>query len=233
MFFDYTLLKWVKSIADSRHNDEGLFELLMASTLLTSIATCLSALLMIWFSMSVSIKMFRKMLYKVCHAPINLYFDVTPTGVILNRFSKDINMLDIMIPFQIRAQISNYLVVISAIAVTAYNVIWVLAIVPFIIIILILIMKKFSRTLKEASRMESITASPILTHLGETINGASTIRTYEKVELFQKQQSKLLDQRIAAMIVKRGIQSWFNIRINLISVFLMCFTYMYCVSPYF
>lgn len=34
------------------------------------------------------------MITKVLRAPINLYFDVTPTGTILNRFSKDLTVLD-------------------------------------------------------------------------------------------------------------------------------------------
>ena len=35
-----------------------------------------------------------KMLTKIMNAPINLYFDRTPSGRILNRFSKDINKVD-------------------------------------------------------------------------------------------------------------------------------------------
>jgi len=31
------------------------------------------------------------MITKVLGAPINLFFDVTPTGLIINRFSKDID----------------------------------------------------------------------------------------------------------------------------------------------
>jgi len=36
----------------------------------------------------------EKMFRRVLSAPINIYFDKTPTGVILNRFSKDINLID-------------------------------------------------------------------------------------------------------------------------------------------
>jgi len=36
----------------------------------------------------------REMLNKVLSAPINLYYDVTPIGQILNRFSKDLDVLD-------------------------------------------------------------------------------------------------------------------------------------------
>ena len=36
----------------------------------------------------------EEMLKKTWNAPINLYFDKTPSGRILNRFSKDINKMD-------------------------------------------------------------------------------------------------------------------------------------------
>jgi ABC-type multidrug transport system fused ATPase/permease subunit len=44
------------------------------------------------FSMSFrsSRKIHRKMITHVLNAPMNLFFDVTPTGTILNRFSKDL-----------------------------------------------------------------------------------------------------------------------------------------------
>ena len=34
------------------------------------------------------------MLAKVLRAPINLFYDVTPIGKILNRFSKDLQVMD-------------------------------------------------------------------------------------------------------------------------------------------
>ena len=39
-------------------------------------------------------KLHEEMLNKVLNAPINLYFDVTPIGRILNRFSKDLNVVE-------------------------------------------------------------------------------------------------------------------------------------------
>ena len=35
------------------------------------------------------------MIDKVVHAPVNLYFDVTPIGRIMNKFSKDLDSLSI------------------------------------------------------------------------------------------------------------------------------------------
>lgn len=46
------------------------------------------------FGWSASRKVHQEMLVRVMNAPINLYFDVTPIGRILNRFSKDLSVME-------------------------------------------------------------------------------------------------------------------------------------------
>jgi ABC-type multidrug transport system fused ATPase/permease subunit len=41
-------------------------------------------------------KLHEDMIEKVLNAPINLYFDITPIGRILNRFSKDLTVIETM-----------------------------------------------------------------------------------------------------------------------------------------
>jgi ABC-type multidrug transport system fused ATPase/permease subunit len=47
-----------------------------------------------FYSMWATKKLHRRMIDKVFHAPVNLYFDTTPIGRILNRFSKDLNTME-------------------------------------------------------------------------------------------------------------------------------------------
>jgi hypothetical protein len=57
--------------------------------------------LIMMFVLRASNILHRKMVTHNLRAPINLYFDKTPTGKILNRFSKDINKIDADFPFTI------------------------------------------------------------------------------------------------------------------------------------
>jgi ABC-type multidrug transport system fused ATPase/permease subunit len=50
------------------------------------------------FSVKLSKSLFHDINHQVFNAPINLYFDRNPTGVILNRFSKDLNNVDNNLP---------------------------------------------------------------------------------------------------------------------------------------
>lgn len=56
------------------------------------------------------------MLKNILHSPMS-FFDTTPLGRILNRFSKDIYTIDEVIPRTLRAFISTFLSVISTVIV--------------------------------------------------------------------------------------------------------------------
>jgi hypothetical protein len=59
-------------------------------------------------------------------------------------------------------------------------------ILPFIMIISILIVKSSELSIKETVRLNSTTRSPLLSFLGETIQGSSTIRAFKRNQEFIK-----------------------------------------------
>jgi ABC-type multidrug transport system fused ATPase/permease subunit len=91
------------------------------------------------------------------------------------------------------------------------------------------LLRHYSKSLKETSRLESISSSPIITHIGETITGASTIRTFNKSENFIMKEYFLQDQNVACQLLRRGVKGWFNTRISLVLIMFMSFTFIYCV----
>ena len=97
-------------------------------------------------------------------------------------------------------------IVASGITVAVYNVIWVLVLIPFLLIILIYIFRSFIKALKETARLENLTNSPVLTHLGETILGASTIRAFNKTDIFIRNQFSLQDVNLNAMIINKSVR---------------------------
>ena len=90
-------------------------------------------------------------------------------------------------------------------------------------------MKKYNLSLKEAARLESISSSPIITHLGETISGTSTIRAYNKVDDFETKQFSMQDRNSAAALLKRGVTGWFSIKITFILTVFILFVFIYCI----
>ena len=60
--------------------------------------------------------------------------------------------------------------------------IWILAFVPIVIIICYFLSAYYIRALREITRIESTSNSPMITLLSETLLGATTIRAYGKVD---------------------------------------------------
>lgn len=68
--------------------------LIIGSTLLFGFSNLIRMLVVQAYQMNISRVLHESMISKIIRAPINLFFDVTPIGKILNRFSKDLVTLD-------------------------------------------------------------------------------------------------------------------------------------------
>ena len=80
--------------------------------------------------------------------------------------------------------------------------------------------------LKEVTRIEAITYSPILTHLNESNNGASSIRVYGKIKEFEEKQYFLQDRNGACLIMIKATDLWFNCMTNFILVAFLAFAFI-------
>ena len=102
---------------------------------------------------------------------------------ILNRFSKDIDYVDLQIPMNVRLLVNTGMSVIGTV------VVMITAMPLFIVVILpvslvyYFVQKFYVNTARQVKRMESVTRSPIYTHFSESITGATTIRFKLKEKL--------------------------------------------------
>ena len=229
MLFSYYMLSWVKYISRYSTNNPSLLMDVIYLTSAIMVVSFISELNHVCFSLSCGLKLFRDMLKRVCHAPVNTYFDVTPSGIILNRFSNDLQMTENFLVMVSRRNIINSMSLLFSISFAAYNVVWVLIFVPIMICLSYRLMVKYNLSVKEASRIESISSSPIISHLSETISGTSTIRAYSKVDDFETKQYSMQDRNAAAILVRRGVTSWFSIKITFILSVFILFVCIYCI----
>lgn len=73
------------------------------------------------------------MIHKILHAPINLYFDKTPVGVLLNRFSKDLNNIDFLLPYVVNLSIETSVYIIVTLLISGLSSYYVFIPIPFIV----------------------------------------------------------------------------------------------------
>ena len=116
--------------------------------------------------------------------------------------------------------------IIVNIIVIANTFIWILVILPAVFLSLIFLYFIYIKGLKEVTRIEAITFSPILTHLNESNSGASTIRVYNKIEEFEQKQYFLQDRNGACQLMIKATNLWFNCMTNFILVGFLAFAFI-------
>ncbi|ODV92295.1 hypothetical protein CANCADRAFT_30494 [Tortispora caseinolytica NRRL Y-17796] len=198
-------------------------------TVAFNIFTILREMIVFYGSLTASRRVFNRLLNAMLYAKLR-FFDSTPLGRILNRFSKDIETID-----QELAAISIYFfqMIISAITV----IILVSVITPLFLIAAVFITLLYfvigylylsaSRALK---RLDSVTKSPIFQNFGETLSGVATIRAYGDERRFLKKNFDMLDTNHRPFIYLWIANRWLSLRADitgaLVSFFSAFFVFM-------
>lgn len=80
------------------------------------------------------------------------------------------------------------------------------------------------KTYRDLSRLESVTHSPIMNHLAETLSGATTIRNFKKEEDFIKMNYEKIDVNVNVNYWQGAVRRWFSIRLELTSKLIIIVT---------
>ena len=101
---------------------------------------------------------------QIFRAPINLFFDVTPIGKILNRFSKDMAIIDESIYYNFGGFIVCLFQAVGALTVAAIAVPYITIVIALFGIFTYWLFSYSMKAYKDCYRIESVTMSPILSY---------------------------------------------------------------------
>ena len=130
----------------------------------------------LWVSLKCSESLHNLMVVALLRSPV-LFFDSNPVGRILNRFSKDIGCMDELLPKEFLLSIQSSLLAICMILIPTVANPWLLFVIVPLMTFVAFVSKYYSKTSRELKRLESISRSPVFSHISETLNGLDTIRT--------------------------------------------------------
>ncbi|RCI00820.1 hypothetical protein CU098_000030, partial [Rhizopus stolonifer] len=148
--------------------------------------------LLFWGVLGANKQLYGELLHRVFRAPLR-FFDTTPIGRILNRFSKDFETIDSNIPNDFMNFVIQWVVVISS--VVTVSTVLPIFLVPllFVAIINIWLGSMFVSTSRELKRMDSVTRSPLFSNFTETIVGVATIRAFGATRRFLQDMLGYID----------------------------------------
>ena len=177
-------------------------------------------ILWIFCSIEASRKLHERMAYAIFRSPMS-FFETTPSGRILNRFSSDIYRVD-----EVLSRTFNMLFVNSArafytlILIAASTPLFVALIIPLAAIYLY-IQRYYLRTSRELKRLDSISRSPIYAHFQESLGGITTIRAYRQQDRFALENEWRVDANLRAYFPSIHANRWLAIRLEFIGSFII------------
>uniref|UniRef100_A0A6G1SHL7 ABC-type glutathione-S-conjugate transporter n=1 Tax=Aceria tosichella TaxID=561515 RepID=A0A6G1SHL7_9ACAR len=155
----------------------------------------------------------NRMLSRVLRAPVS-WFNTTPSGRIMNRFSKDVDTVDVNIRFNVRLLMVIALrSVTSLILISIGSAYSIILIIP-IVLLYFLFQMFYIATSRQLKRIQSTTTSPIFSHFTETIVGTSSIRAFGVTQEFILESNHRLDVNNASYYISFVAARWLAIRLE-------------------
>ncbi|XP_006459320.1 hypothetical protein AGABI2DRAFT_66472, partial [Agaricus bisporus var. bisporus H97] len=175
---------------------------------------CVLALLTFYSSR----RLFRTAIDRVLHAPMS-FFETTPLGRIMNRFSKDVDNMDNVLADSLRMFLLTMSNIIGAIVLVSIVQPWFLLAVA-VILVVYLYAAAFYRASARELKVHAILRSSLYSHFSESLSGLATIRAYGEVERFQAENVKRLDIENRAYWLTVTNQRWLGIRLDFLGALL-------------
>lgn len=180
------------------------------------VLTVTASITMTFAALIASSKYHKALLSKILAAPMS-FFDTTPLGNVLNRIGNDINNIDTMIPGAFLLLV-NLLVLTSAnLVVIVYTMPWFTLVMIPVMIVFYLLQRFFVATSRQIKRIESKAKAPIYSNFQETIHGQTSIRAFDKITEFEKENALLIDKHHQAWFMGIVTNRWLSIRLDLLN----------------
>lgn len=233
---NFILKHWSERNLEEGHNvDSGLYLLFYAFTGVASgILVFVGAYIILTFSSLAASKFFHdRMAESVLRAPMS-FFDTTPIGRILNRFSDDVSALDQRIMWSLMTLCEMLIDTSTKLAIVIYNL-------PFMIVVIIILFflynyfrKRFIPASREFKRLKSSLRSPVFSHLQESINGVESLRAYGERDRFIHSNRAKVDKCVKVDWSTQAANRWLSMRLQSIAaIVVFASTLMILGSVYF
>jgi ABC-type multidrug transport system fused ATPase/permease subunit len=144
------------------------------------------------------------------------FFNTTPLGRIVSRFSKDLYSIDLELVDHFDFFLFATLNVVISIGTILFVTPWFgVAVVP-LGILYFRILNYFRDVSRETKRLDSITRSPVYALFSETLGGLETIRAFAEPERFKKNFGEKVDSNTRANYNNKSADRWLSVRLELI-----------------
>jgi len=187
-------------------------------------AVVLSVVRMILFfraAVSAGQHLHDRALASVLGAPMR-WFEQNPVGRVVSRFSKDLYLIDTLLPLTFEDFLNVLSLIVSAFVLICVSNPWVLfAAVPLGFVLLSL-RQYYLLTSREVQRLEAVSRSPVFRMLVESLDGLDSARAYGLGGLLGTRMARVIDNNMASFFMFLTTSRWLGTRLDVLcSLFLL------------
>ena len=164
----------------------------------------------------------RDMVEKLIKAPINLFHETIPRGQIYNRLSKDLDTMNFSMWALGDFLISLLSVVGSFVLCGIYDP-YSLIYMPFVFVIGFIVTRFYLGGSRPLTRISSISRSPILNLISETLPGNATIRAFQLEYYYKENYYNKINNSLNINLISRGTSIWFQEMFKFVSIFYLTY----------
>lgn len=176
-----------------------------------------------------SSRLFVAMLSKVLYAPMS-YFDTTPIGRLLNRFTYDTETLDVTLTMNMTMLMTSLGWIFTGIILQSIILPWQLFTILFIIGMYWVLVLHYRKSAVDLQRLDATSRSPVQAQLAEAIDGTATIRVFGKSAFFSDVFRMALDENSGMMMNFMAAHRWLSVRIQMLGACSVLFSVVFVAS---
>lgn len=215
---NYWLKTWAEKNSQLRSNTQAMhfiagYAALGFSTSLMNLAK--GMVFWVYVSLRGGRSIHDQMAQRLMKAPMS-FFERTPVGRILNRFSNDINKVDEALPRSVNIYMGCLVKTMATTVVIAVALPWFVVVMVMLVFIYGYYQKYYICVQRELKRMVSISRSPIFAHIAESLGGVDTIRAYAQERRFVHINNANVDFNMRSLFMLRSINRWLSVRLQFI-----------------
>eukprot|EP00981_Chlorochromonas_danica_P011662 scaffold4203_cov166-Ochromonas_danica.AAC.8 len=211
----YVVAAWTGDVFYRKHS--LLFYLKGVAGMASSVAgfTFLRTYLFTLIGASASSSLHAKMVSRLLSAPLH-YFESTPVGRIVQRFSKDLDQVDQQLPGSMGQLFASSLQIVAsmaAICLVTPSFSIVMAVVSFIYLS---VTNYYRPVAREMKRLESLSRSPVYSHFAESLQGLPVLRAAQRLSLYARSNAAKMDDNLAACFGLKAVDRWLCLRLEVL-----------------
>jgi len=181
------------------------------------------------FALNVARNVHGSLMENMMKAPM-AFFDTTPIGRIMNRFTRDIEIIDMKIAESSLMVINLIFNVLSTIVMVCVAAPYLTAIFPVLMFAFYHLYKYYTQTVRGVKRLEGIGRSPMMALMGEVIGGLSVIRAYGMADSLRAEHLRRVRNAMRPPYVTRLAQRWLATRTEFLGSFVVISTSIFAVA---